>query len=182
MIRTKSCKCGCVLFTINSCAEEVELICKDCNIANVVNIEKYTTYDCKCKSCSSETFKIKVEDNGKEEMLNIECSKCKQVPSKYYIDNKGNEIDENMRILLIIKDTISRVEENVGLLEYRIDEIENKTYYIEEDIYRLSSKSNSNKEDVDSIKTDVSDLEHDLSICNLDISSLEDSIRHLEYS
>lgn len=176
MAKTKSCgRCGDVIFKINPVCKNTEVVCQTCNSTMYINCGEYTTYENMCRSCSNELFKLRRYDCRDKEITKIECTNCKDEPNTYYVDKEGKKIDRSIREILIIKDSIERVENDVYNLESRIDDIDTKIDYIEYDISSLNSKVNSNEES-------ISDMEYDVDYIKSDISSIDSSIRELKCS
>lgn len=188
MAKTKACKrCGEVIFKLKPVCEKTEVICQKCNDVMYINSGEYTTYENKCKSCSSDQFKLRRYEYGNEEITKIECINCKDEPNTYYVDKQGKKIDRSIREILMIKDSIERVENNVYTMESRIDDIESQIYNMEYDITRANSKASNNEESindvensVDYIKRDISSIESSVSELKSDIGNLENSVWNLE--
>ena len=188
MAKTIPCKnCGEVIFKINTVCESSEVICQTCKKGYNINCGEYTAYENTCKSCCNESFKLRRYDYEDREIIKIECSNCKDEPNTYYVDKEGKKIDRSIREILMIKDSIERVENIVYNLESRVDDIDCSLENMEWDISNIRSKANVNKESIDNIEYDVNDIKGDISsieysISNLrsDISSVESSIYSLE--
>lgn len=183
MAKTKACKrCGEVIFKIKPVCENTEVICQECNDILYINCGEYTTYENKCKSCSGEQFKLRRYDYGDEEITKIECINCNDEPNTYYVDKQGKKIDRSIREILMIKDSIERVENNVYTMESRIDDIENKIYNIEYDIASIESKARSNEESINDIENSVDYVKNDISSIESSVSRLQTEIENLENS
>lgn len=188
MAKTKACSiCGEVIFKINSTCENVDVICQACKNIMHINCGEYATYESKCKSCSGELFKLKRHDYGDKETIKLECINCKDEPNIYYVDKEGKQIDRSIREILIIKDCIEKVENDVYVIESRINDIDIKVDNIEYDMTNLNYKVCRNEEnindieyDVDNIKSDISHVESNIRAIKRNIENLDDSIYNLE--
>ena len=183
MAKTIPCKnCGEVIFKINTVCESSEVICQTCKKGYNINCGEYTAYENTCKSCCNESFKLRRYDYEDREIIKIECSNCKDEPNTYYVDKEGKKIDRSIREILIIKDSIERVENIVYNLESRVDDIDCSIENMEWDICNIRSKANGNEEYIDEIKHDIYDIKGDINSIECDISSLRSDISSVESS
>ena len=188
MAKTKSCdRCGEVILKINSICEDAEIICQKCNNVIYFNAGKYTTYEKKCSHCENDLFKLRRYDYGDKEIIKIECTKCKGEPKQYYVDREGNKIDRSVREILLIKDTIESVENNVYNIEDTISDIDNRVYYLESEvgsiinnIYSKDEMINGLEDNVDNIKSDIYSMSSEIDRLKNDIENIDNQIYRLE--
>ena len=177
MIRTKSCKaCGEVVFSMNSSYEHIELICESCKTTNLISLGKYIALKNICESCVNDLFKIKIDDKGNEERIDIECTKCKATPNTYFIDQNGIEIDRVAREMLIIQDNIKDVNNRLNRMENKIENLETDLRNTKENmIENLSQKINENIIDINTVNYEVNNYSDEL-------NRLKDTLENIERS
>lgn len=118
---TKSCfNCGGVVFSILPEQGGYHAVCAECGTkVGEVKLDKYVTIMKNCINCNSSRFKIKVKKGQEEDNWSLECIDCKTEPSFKFVDNSLNEIDEITRENLILKDTVSELQEKIKELELK---------------------------------------------------------------
>lgn len=194
--RTAQCKkCGGVLFKIKSGVGEVLYCCAECNNeVQIVECEKYATLLTVCEECGGDTFKARIKvdkEHSLQQHWEPECTECKGTPKSVYLDKEGNLIDENIRIVLIVKD----LEEEVNIKEEVIKELEG-------DLENLKNKIKEKNNIIDSLnseieekynciynleykledsKRQISNLEYELESAKNNISILEERILYLQW-
>lgn len=116
---TKSCfNCGSVIFNLSQKPGEYEAVCSECGtIVAKVKLDKYETVRNYCSSCNSLRFKARVKKDKETENWSVECAHCRTVPEFKYVDSELNEIDERTRENLILKDTITELNNRIEELE-----------------------------------------------------------------
>ena len=131
--RTANCKkCGSTNLKIKPKVGEVDYICCDCReVVGTVKYEPYSTLRSKCSRCDGEIFKVKIIEEENTSHWSASCPECEIAPSINYIDSNGNEIERQVRELLIIKDEIKELRDEIGSLESDVRELESRTYSID---------------------------------------------------
>jgi predicted RNase H-like nuclease (RuvC/YqgF family) len=159
--RTANCKkCGSTNLKINSKNGEVEFICGDCGeVVGSVKYEPYSTLRSKCNSCNSEIFKVKITDTDDVPYWSVSCSKCEISPSIKYVDSDGNEIEREVRELLIIKDEIKELRNEVSSLESDLRELESKTCSIDYAVDNHENEITNLKNELEGFENSISDLD-----------------------
>lgn len=159
--RTANCKkCGSTNLMINSKNGEVEFVCGDCGeVVGAVKYEAYSTLRSKCNNCNGEVFKVKITDTDDTPYWSASCSKCEIPPSIKYVDSDGNEIEREVRELLIIKDEIKELRNEVNSLESDFKELESKTCSIDYAVDNHENEINNLKTELESFQNSISDLD-----------------------
>ena len=126
MIRTVVCeKEGCTgnSFYVESKDHNLSILCTECNSSykHEYNEHGFTLLS-NCSSCKSEKFKVfRDAETGK---IYAKCVECGNPPEKICTDIDGNQISYNEKILLEVKDVVSRLEQNMMNLEVKFENLE----------------------------------------------------------
>lgn len=126
MIRTVVCeKEGCTgnSFYIESKDHSLSILCTQCKSSYEHDYTEHSfTLLSNCSSCKSDEFKVfKDTETGK---IYAKCVECGNPPEKICTDIDGNQISYNEKILLDIKDVVSRLEQNMMNLEVKFENLE----------------------------------------------------------
>jgi len=159
--RTANCKkCGSTNLRINSKNGEVDYICYDCGeLVGSVEYETYSTLRSKCNDCDGEVFKVKITDTDDTPHWSPTCSKCEIPPSIKYVDNEGNEIERETRELLIIRDEVKELKNEISSLGSDLRELESKTYCIDYSVDSHENEIGNLKSKLDTLENSISDLD-----------------------
>jgi DNA-directed RNA polymerase subunit RPC12/RpoP len=133
--RTAYCKnCGSTELKIIPDSGKVSYVCTSCDSkVEVVHYEKYETLYPICKQCNNDIFKVRIEEGQGETSWNARCSKCDTSPEPYYINEKGEPIDQHTRQRLIIEDSISGILHEITNLKYGLNNLAFETSDLAED-------------------------------------------------
>ncbi|MGL4762315.1 MAG: hypothetical protein ACRC6T_05120 [Sarcina sp.] len=126
MIRTVVCeKEGCTgnSFYVENKDHKLSILCTECNSAYEYEYnEQGFILLSNCSSCKSEKFKVfRDTEIGK---IYAKCIECGNPPEKICTDIDGNQISYNEKILLEVKDIVSRLEQNMMNLEIKFENLE----------------------------------------------------------
>jgi Uncharacterized conserved protein len=159
--RTANCKkCGSTNLKINSKNGEVDYICCDCGeMVGSVEYEAYSTLKSKCSNCDGEVFKVKITDTDDTPYWSASCPKCEIPPSIKYVDSDGNEIEREARELLMIRDEIRELRNEVSSLGSDVRELESRTYSIDYAVDNHGNEIGNLKSKLDSFENSISDLD-----------------------
>lgn len=133
--RTAYCKnCGSTELKIIPDSGEVNYVCTACDSkVAVVQYDKYETLYPTCKECNNDVFKVRIEEGQEVTNWKARCSKCDTSPEAYYINDKGEPIDQHTRQRLIIQDSISGILNEITNLKYGINNLTFETTALAED-------------------------------------------------
>lgn len=159
--RTANCKkCGSTNLKIKSKSGEVDFICNDCGeVVGSVEYETYSTLKSKCDNCDGEVFKVKITDTDDTPHWSASCSECEIPPSIMYVDNDGIEIERETRELLMIRDEIKELRNEVSSLGSDLRELESKTCCIDYSVDSHENEIGNLKSKLDDFETSISDLD-----------------------
>lgn len=170
--RTAFCeKCGSVGFKIRQGDGAIDYVCSECysNFANV-SCDDYETLETICKKCNSDVFKIKIQENNGEENWSIACANCQEAPGIKYIDDEGIEVDRILRELLVVKRSITKLEDDIGCISEEmkkinlsINEINNRNIVEVEELDDIHSSINRINSVVEKQKIKTINLDDDIS-------------------
>ncbi|MGL5648396.1 MAG: hypothetical protein ACRDDY_11125 [Clostridium sp.] len=136
MIRTVVChKEGCSgnKFFIKSVEEKVEAICSECRDKKLYDLNDSGYFLVStCGECKNDTFKLFL-DTDKETVF-IKCIECGQPPEKILIDEFGNQISFKDKLLNDVKDALFMINQRMGSLELKVEDIERGQGIIEESL------------------------------------------------
>lgn len=136
MIRTVVCeKDGCSgnKFFVDSKEESLTLICAQCETRYDIDIDDQEfLFLPNCSSCNNDTFKA-YKDLDKNSVY-LKCSNCLEGPEKIYIDNDGNQISYEGKLLNDIKEMMGTIDQRMHTLEVNIKNLENNQNILEQSL------------------------------------------------
>ena len=116
-----------------------------------MKFDRYQTFSTNCGKCGVEEFKVRIRPDEKDSEIEHcipECVSCANNPKLVNIDNKGNLIGEDERILLIEEDSIRKtccekcgsitfkIKQSVGGVIYCCTECDNELEEVEYEKYQ----------------------------------------------
>lgn len=141
MIRTFVCeKDGCSgnKFFIDSKEESLVLICAQCETRYNMDINnREFLFLPNCSACNNDTFKA-YKDLDKNSVY-LKCSNCSEGPEKIYVDNDGNQISYEGKLLNDIRETMSIVEQRMHSLEVNIKNLEISQNILEQSLAYINN-------------------------------------------
>lgn len=140
MIRTVVCEkegCSGNSFYLENKDEKLILTCKECGSNYEIDVSYYDyTLLSECSRCRNDTFKI-FRDRDKEGIY-LKCVECGGPPEHIYLDEYGNQINYESKILNDVKDRITLLDQRMFSLEKKMEELENGQNLIEESLAYVS--------------------------------------------
>lgn len=122
--KTVNCiRCGSINLKVVPRVGRIDYLCADCGkLIETVEYEKYIVMiKSICPKCNSDTFKATVNENDGKKHWKVNCSKCNAEPEEIYADKRGNVIEQNIREILIIEDSIEELSNKFTKLKEEFD-------------------------------------------------------------
>ena len=127
VIRTANCKCGSVKFKIVSKSGEIDYVCAECNkYVNTIKCDQFESVKPICKKCGNDEFKVRIEVEDGQQYWSAYCTKCAEKPESIYVDENGSIISRQVRELLLIKDSVIKINNRVEELEDDLSDLKDR--------------------------------------------------------
>lgn len=134
MIRTVVCQndgCSGNNFLVETVDNKIKAICRECGGQSLYNSNEIgCILISNCKSCNSDGFKLFL-DTEKNSVF-AKCVECGEPPEKIFIDEYGNQISSEEKILNEVKEALYTVNQRMCNLEIKIENMEKGQEVIEE--------------------------------------------------
>lgn len=136
MIRTVVCKkdgCSGNNFFIETVDDKIRATCRECGEKSDYNLNDVGYYlISNCKVCKNEAFKLFI-DTDKNTVF-AKCVECGEPPEKIFIDEYGNQISSEERVLNEVKEALYAVNQRMCNLEIKIEDMEKGQGILEESL------------------------------------------------
>ncbi|WP_297637235.1 hypothetical protein [uncultured Clostridium sp.] len=136
MIRTVVCHrdgCSGNNFFINSIDGKIQATCTECENESEYNLNDVGYYLVStCKKCRNEAFKLFMDTDRKT--CFAKCVECGEAPEKIFIDEYGNQVSAQEKLLNEVKEELHFINQRMHNLELKIDDMEKGQAILEESL------------------------------------------------